>query len=357
MNRKQHYIPQNLLRKFSILPQGKQVYWYRKEKTILSSIKDVFSERDYYGKEESEYFADKVVSDEEHTIINALLPDLVIMEGLLNKQNSKRVCDFIAHFALRRSINRNLLSTIAEEYRMEDDLSLDKVKPILLKMPSSIMLQHNYFSRIYITPFIMNSYVNFFKEILEIHAENSHNDLKSQSRDTHNKIIIAENNHQLVADFLSNFKWVILKSQCCLILGDTVCFFKNQDDKFSPFDNGAVKSIYMPISSEKLLVGFKGSLPSKINFDQINHENARCCHNSFVCSEQSDRIQSLVSLIGENFKPVQQEVFGNVNSSINRLVFSQFSTHFVENSHNKQMLNDLRDKMGITKQKSSSFNK
>jgi hypothetical protein len=141
MNRKQHYVPQNLLRKFLISPQKEQVYWYRKEKTILSSIKDVFSERDYYGKEESEYFADKVVSDEEHTIINELLPDLVIMEGLLNKQDSKRVCDFIAHFELRRSINRNLLSTIAEEYHIEDDdLSLDKVlnsfKPISLKMLS-----------------------------------------------------------------------------------------------------------------------------------------------------------------------------------------------------------------------------
>lgn len=216
-------------------------------------------------------------------------------------------------------------------------------------MLSPRMLQYNYFLRIYLISFIINNVVNFLKGILEIHAKNSHNDLKSQSRDNHNKIIIAENNHQLVADFLSNFKWVILKSQCCLILGDTVCFFKNQDDKFSPFDNGAVESIYMPISSEKLLVGFKGSSPPKINFDQINRENARCCYNSFVCSEQSDRFQSLVSLIGENFKPVQKKVFGDVNSSINRLVFSQFSTHFVENSYNKQMLNDLRDKMGITK--------
>jgi Protein of unknown function (DUF4238) len=143
MNRKQHYVPQNLLRKFLISPQKEQVYWYRKEKTILSSIRDVFSERDYYGKEKSEYFADKVVSDEEHTIINELLPDLVIMEGLLNKQDSKRVCDFIAHFELRRSINRNLLSTIAEEYHIEDDdLSLDKVlnsfKPIAILNQRSI---------------------------------------------------------------------------------------------------------------------------------------------------------------------------------------------------------------------------
>ncbi len=361
-NRKHHHVPQKLLRNFLISPQKEQIYWYRKEKTILSSIRDVFSERDYYGKKESEYFADKVVSDEEHTIINELLPDLIIMEGLLNKQDSKRVCNFIAHFELRRSINRNLLSMIAEEYCLEDDdLSLDEIlnsfKPVSLKIPSSKMLQDHYFLRIYLTSFIMNSCISFLKEILVIHVENSHDDLKSQSRDAHNKIIIAEDNHQLVAEFLSDFKWVILKSQHCLILGDTVCFFKSQDDKFSSFDNDLVKNIYMPISSEKLLVGFKGSLSPEINFDQINYENARCCYNSFVCSEESDKIQILVNLIGENFNPVQQKVFKSVNSSINHSIFSQFFEHFVENCDNKQMLDYLRDKMSITKQKSLSFNK
>jgi hypothetical protein len=42
MNRKQHYIPQSLLRKFLISPEKDQVYWHKKEKTILSSIIDVF---------------------------------------------------------------------------------------------------------------------------------------------------------------------------------------------------------------------------------------------------------------------------------------------------------------------------
>jgi Protein of unknown function (DUF4238) len=42
MNRKQHYVPQSLLRKFTTSLDKDQVYWYEKEKTILSSIKDVF---------------------------------------------------------------------------------------------------------------------------------------------------------------------------------------------------------------------------------------------------------------------------------------------------------------------------
>jgi Protein of unknown function (DUF4238) len=358
----QHYVPQRLLKNFLISPKKDRIHWYRKDKTINNiTIKRVFKEKYYYGEKESEYFADKVVSDGEIAIINPLLSNLVMMEGLLNKQDSKRVCDFIAHFALRRSINRNLLSTIAAEYCMDDDLSLDKIlnsfKPISLKIPSSRMLQHNYFFRIYLTQFIMNSCIDFLKEILAIHTKNSRNNLKSQSRDAHNKIIIAEDNHQLVAESLNYFQWVVLKSQHCLILGDTVCFFENQDDEFFPFDNGIVKNIYMPISSQKLLVGFKGSHPPQVNFDQINHQNARCCYNSFVCSEKSDEIQALVSLIGENFKPVQQKVFKSVNSSINYSIFSQFSAHFVENSDGKQMLDCLRDKMSITKQKSLSFNK
>jgi Protein of unknown function (DUF4238) len=354
MNRKQHYIPQSLLRKFSISPQKDQVYWYRKEKTILSSIKDVFSERDYYGKKESEYFADNVVSDGEKAIINELLPNLVKMEGLLNQRDSKKVCNFIAHFALRRSLNRNLLFTIAEEYCLEnDDLSLDKIlnsfKPVTLKVPSSKMLNHNYFFRIYLTPFIINSCVNFLKEILAIHAKNNNNDLKSQSRDTHNKIIIAEKNHQLVAESLSDFQWVVIKSQHCLILGDSICFFESQDGKFSPFDDDLIKNIYMPISSHKLLVGFKGIHSPAINSEQINHQNARCCHNSFVFSENSDEIQSLVNLIGENFKPVQQKVFRSNNLSVNHSILSQFSAHFAANPYAKQMLDYLRIKMNVTR--------
>lgn len=354
MNRKQHYIPQSLLRKFLISPEKDQVYWHRKEKTILSSIRDVFSERDYYGKKESEYFADNVVSDGENAIINELLPNLVEMQGLLNQQDSKKVCNFMAHFALRRSINRNLLFTIAEEYCLEnDDLSLDKIlnsfKAVPLKIPSSEMLRHNFFLRIYLIPFIINSCIIFLKEILAIHSKNSKNDLKSQSRDAHNKIIIAENNHQLVAESLSDFQWVVVKSQHCLILGDSICFFESQDGRFSPFDDAPIENIYMPISSCKLLVGFKGIHPPVINYERINHHNARCCHNSFVSSENSDAIQSLVNLIGENFKPVQQKIFRSSNLSFNRSIFSQFTAHFAANPYAKQMLDYLRVKINVTR--------
>ncbi len=354
MNRKQHYVPQSLLRKFLISPQKDQLYWYRKEKTILSSIKDVFSERDYYGEKESEYFADNVISDKEDKIVNKLLPNLVMIEGLLNKQDSKQACDFIAHFALRRSLNRNLFFTIAEEYCVDDDnLSLDTIlnsfKPISLKMPSPRMLQHNYFFRIYLTSFIINSCINFLRGILANNTGNSHTDFKSQSRDIHNKIIITENNYQLVAKYLNDFQWIVLKSQNCLILGDTICFFENQGGGFSPFDDNSIKNIYMPISSHKLLVGFKGNLSPTINFLEINSQNARCCYNSFVCSQKSDEIQSLVNLIGENFKPIQEKIFRANNLLINRSFFSQFSAYFVANPYAKQMLGYLRVKMNVAK--------
>ena len=348
MNRKQHYVPQSLLRKFTTSLDKDQVYWYRKEKTILSSIKDVFSERDYYDRKESEYFADDVISDGEKAIVDKLLPNLVEMEGLLNQQDSKQACDFISHFALRRSLNRNLLFTIAEEYRLEDDaLSLDKIsnfEPVPLRLLPPKMLQHKYFLRIYSIPFVMSSGINFLKEILAIHLEKTHVSSKSQSKDIHNKIIIDDNNHQLISESLGDFKWIVLKSQHHLILGDTVCFFEHQDGRFSPFDDGLIKNVYMPISSHKLLVGFKGDYSPKVSFEQINYQNARCCHRSFICAKNSDEIYSLVNLIEGNLKPVQQKVFRDNNSLTKRHIFSQFAAHFTADTDAK-MLDDLRVKM------------
>jgi Protein of unknown function (DUF4238) len=103
----QHYIPQSLIKQFSIGGKKKQVYWYRGEKTTINPVNEVFAERYYYGREESNDFADGVITDGENDFVNKLLL-LTEQEGVIADSHMILIPDFIAHFLLRRSLNRNL---------------------------------------------------------------------------------------------------------------------------------------------------------------------------------------------------------------------------------------------------------
>jgi hypothetical protein len=65
-NKNQHYIPIKLLRQFLIPGEDKTTYKHRREKIKDESIKRLFSDSYYYGKKDSEEYADDVITFGEH---------------------------------------------------------------------------------------------------------------------------------------------------------------------------------------------------------------------------------------------------------------------------------------------------
>ncbi len=334
----QHYIPQSLIKQFSIGGKKKQVYWYRGEKTTINSVDGVFAERYYYGREESSDFADDIITNGENTFVNNLLPYLIQQKGLIDDDRIQ-TADFIAHFLLRRSLNRNLFFRTAEDYDTSGiDISfIDDTLENLENKPLNIrVIQQEYLLQIIIiTPFIFKYLVDVLKASMPESLKNSlTNDqtqkaFKDECRGIHNRIIIAKENHKTISDFLNSFEYTVLESSTSLILGDTICFFEHDDGTFSPLDFKPVKNIFMPISSNKILVGFKRGICPQINFHHINYHNACCCSDSFVHSSESDEIQSLVNFIGMAFEPLQKEM-AKRNISLVKDLFSSQLNNFLD---------------------------
>jgi hypothetical protein len=194
------------------------------------------------------------------------------------------------------------------------------------------VIQQEYLLQIIIvTPFISKYLVDVLKAFMPESVRNSltkdqtQKAFKDECRGIHNRIIIAKENHKTISDFLNSFEYTVLESSTSLMLGDTICFFEHDDGTFSPFDFKPVKNIFMPISSNKILVGFKRGIYPQINFHHINYHNACCCSDSFVHSSESDEIQSLVNFIGMAFEPLQKEMAKRNISLVKDLFLSQFN--------------------------------
>jgi hypothetical protein len=314
-NKNQHYIPIKLLRQFLISDEDIKTYKYRKEIIKDESIKRLFSDSYYYGKKDSEEYADDIITVGEHNYINILLPILLKTNGKLGRSIKKLAADFMAHFLLRRSLNRDLILEFAEHYYL-DKKDVDNLDDIFMSLISLFTKDSllNLFRREEFFQLLLFVFT-FAIEIRKTYVSNDRQELKRQSKDIYNKIIISENSHEIVSEFCMGFNWTIMTSDIDLILGDTICFFGNKDGTFSPFDSKQVRRIFMPISSRKMLVGFKGRIHKNIDFRQLNYHNSCCSYAEFICCSKTEESEQLVNYIGLNFKS-QQNKFIELNNVI-----------------------------------------
>jgi hypothetical protein len=83
-NKNQHYIPIKLLSQFLIPGKDKITYKHRKEIIKEESIRNLFSNDYYYGKQGSEEYVDDIITRREHEYVNILLPVLLENDGKLS---------------------------------------------------------------------------------------------------------------------------------------------------------------------------------------------------------------------------------------------------------------------------------
>jgi hypothetical protein len=107
--------------------------------------------------------------------------------------------------------------------------------------------------------------------------------------------------------------WNIYKIDSVLILGDTACIFREAGNKsFKPScDIEKTGQIYLPISSNIILIGTLDDEEIETDSKVLNEAIARCSFEQFICSENTNEKTKLIQLIGTNAQLVSDEEIEN----------------------------------------------
>lgn len=103
--------------------------------------------------------------------------------------------------------------------------------------------------------------------------------------------------------------WFVCKSDEPLIVGDVGCLFEVAGKKKFISLSGKeddLKSIYLPISSDTLVVGTASTTMPQIDSRAINENSAKISREFFVCLDSSPEFKKLLTVIGE-----EAEIFSN----------------------------------------------
>jgi hypothetical protein len=104
------------------------------------------------------------------------------------------------------------------------------------------------------------------------------------------------------AKLYRDFNWHIFITEKPLILGDTVCVFEGRrgERRFKVLDEpGDTCRVYMPICSDRVLVGTPYQAKPKIDISRLNKAIARCSYEYFVSSTELGMESSLPASIGK----------------------------------------------------------
>ena len=98
-----------------------------------------------------------------------------------------------------------------------------------------------------------------------------------------------------------SFSWFVCNSPGPLILGDVGCLFEVAGQKQYMTITGKdddLKAVYLPISSDRLIVGTASPTAHFVDFDEINRAFAEHSRDYFICREDSDEGGELQKLLG-----------------------------------------------------------
>ncbi len=94
--------------------------------------------------------------------------------------------------------------------------------------------------------------------------------------------------------------WFVYKSGETLILGDVGCLFEisgSQKLKSLNDKEDELRNVYLPISSDTLVLGTTSSSMPYVDSKRINENSAKCSRDFFVCQEASREMSDLQALL------------------------------------------------------------
>jgi hypothetical protein len=303
-----HVLPRFLLKGFICQKKGKQKFtWvYSKgKKPYKSNIINVSVESNFYGKE-GECNADEGITKLERGY--AVLIDKLRQEsektGVV-EVNEALIPDFISHLVIRTKHLRSSLYESTDIFlsELEKELSnFNNIKKIVFKKlqiekPNTLveLLSSSKGSN------FLDNHESELKKLFQLNIRSIKSQLLEIVKETHIKTLADNPNPQERISMYKQLKWIICNANSSLILGDTGCLFETDGSRrFKSFHdkNDNIKNIYLPISSNKMLIGSHSQI-SRIDFLEINEAIVKSSREFFVCSDFLMGANNILSLIGQ----------------------------------------------------------
>lgn len=311
--RRHHTIPQFLLRGFVSSARGRDVrtWLYRKESVPVEvNIINVAAEKDFYGTRNEPDLDDRITTLEPGfaSLVNGLRSTSVSAEPL----RDARISELVTHLSLRTRALRQ--SAISLTTGLTDGLREHLAQPELLRAelrkklgkremlgifrkhltdegrpPVEIerLLIRNASQAIAAIERFLDEYVEEGATALDDTMRESIKGLPDSMR-SHCIEALANNlDGGARAQAYARLNWFLVAVGEPLILGDSVCLFDTNGQRpFQPIDEEAskTKSILVPISADRLLVGTTAEKRPSIDARDVCDACARCSLEFFVSS-------------------------------------------------------------------------
>ncbi|MEP7148154.1 MAG: DUF4238 domain-containing protein [Acidobacteriota bacterium] len=326
---KQHILPQFLLLGFaSREDKGNSLIWvFRRGVRFESSISGFGFEKHFYGSEADEVNADPVITALEGPY-SAIIKELRTLPGASNASN-ELVPEIVAHFSARTKHLRDsfvessdeLVSMVAERYK-DSSVMHDFMRRYYLKRPEKLtealddaLAQMNLprwqrritkrkvlgMGKQRLTDYVIKATpdigLEIFTQFSQVRAA-----LPSAVRASHIKTLAKDLARTPRVDEMKRMSWYVLGVNG-LVLGDVACLFTSEKKPdyhtYAAKDEG-ITGIFLPISSDRLLVGTSASTPPIINVEEFNLAMTRKSRDYFVSSENSEQMINLQREIGSD---------------------------------------------------------
>lgn len=369
-----HVIPKFLLKGFSSKVKGKEIYtwFYRKDKEPFeTTIKNISVARNFYGKE------GEVSVDCEITYLESRYAQLI--DKLRNQDGLQEIFDpklpeFIAHLCVRTKHLRDSVIMASDDLLdISSELltNPEKIKIILLNYfkvnPQALLIELD-------KRLEEASITNVDKtQILEILLQKIPSEIERQKvaiaflmkqtiqefkslipttvKEAHINALLMEVVPILRAEEYRNLRWFVYKSDIPLILGDIGCLFEIDGRKrFKSINdtNDKIKNIFLPISTNTVIIGTSLSDLSNIRMEILNECIAKLSREFFVCSDNSINILNLASLLGEKTELIAKEEIEEIVIN-HKIVKDYFNPeHNLNTYSNQEVINSYSDEAKIS---------
>ena len=323
-----HILPRFLLKGFASKQDKDSVFvWVHRKNAppFEANTINISVEKHFYGRE------GEINADDEITRIEGGYSDLINeLRGAKKSVDycSPEIAEFIAHLSIRTKNVRSGLFNAIEGYtnRFVEILTIPSnleklvklIKPGLLdsllkRFPESPpeTLEEIAGKLIQETLERMRNNKDEIEKIITDAKIDNKNLLSSQVpnelKNKHNQLLKDDVLPSEKIESYKNLNWFVVSTNQTLILGDAGCLVETGGERrFKAFEytDDYIVNIFLPISSNKIVVGTRYANVQPLNIKTINRAFASSSYEYFICSENSPEKVSLSSKIGEWFGTV-----------------------------------------------------
>ncbi len=374
MSGKRHHIVPRLLQKgFASRIQGKTVLtWLYNKKTGVSktdlSTKDIMVSENFYGKKGSLNVDDEITNIEEKKL-TPLINSLRNM-GCNFAESRNEIAELIAHFSIRTKFIRKSFETASSKMlKGIRDIATDEhtIENVFLNPPPTFIKEQ---ADVFLSDPKNKEFLEPALQIFELFgitknqvgdllSEITSSELKNEeTKDEFKKIIqgqfadaidkscdlipnsireghiksLSKNAIPLTrVEKYKQLNWNVYEVESPLILGDVACIFREEGDNLfkSSCDIDKTGQIYLPISSNQILIGTLESEEIETSVKILNESTAKCSYEQFICSEKTQDKIGLIELIGINsYLASDEEIefeLDDIRNNLEKIIFEKGS--------------------------------